>query len=143
VPFSLLIDAVDDYLADLEERKLMRLCGPELSELTMVFPAVSAVAERPREGLQEERYVIHRAVRRLLQRVARERPLVLALDDVQWADPASVELLAHVLRRPTQAPMLVAIAVRSGQLPSSLSAALDGRDREGSGTRLALAPAVP
>jgi predicted ATPase len=65
---------------------------------------------------------------------------VLALDDVQWADSASTELLAHLLRHPTQASMLVAMAVRSGQLPSSLAAALETRDREGSGKRLVLAP---
>jgi predicted ATPase len=45
VPFSLIIDAVDDYLADLNERTLRQLCGPEHEKLTTVFPAIGVDAE--------------------------------------------------------------------------------------------------
>ena len=32
-----------------------------------------------------------------LARLAEDRPLVLAFDDVQWADPSSLQLLCHLI----------------------------------------------
>ena len=71
-------------------------------------------------ALQDERYRTHRAVRELLERVAAHRaPLVLVLDDVHWADAASIELLAALLRRPPAAAVLLALAARPRQLPGA------------------------
>ncbi len=39
------------------------------------------------------------AVRRLLEARARERPVVLVLDDVHWAEPALLDLVEHVAER--------------------------------------------
>ncbi len=46
------------------------------------------------EDLQRE---IHRAVGRLLAQTAASRPLILACEDMHWADPASLKLLRDVL----------------------------------------------
>lgn len=43
---------------------------------------------------------------------AAERPLVLALDDLQWADAATVELLTHVLETVDDAPLAVICTAR-------------------------------
>ena len=45
-------------------------------------------------ALADERYRVHRAVRAALELLAAPKPLLLALDDVHWADSASLELLA-------------------------------------------------
>ena len=71
-----------------------------------------------------ERYVVHRAIRGLLERLAAARPLVLCLDDVHWADPASLDLLAALARRPPERAVLLAVAYREGQAPDALVAAL-------------------
>ena len=39
--------------------------------------------------------------------MADARPLLLVLDDVHWADTASLELIAHLTRRPPDATLLV------------------------------------
>ena len=62
--------------------------------------------------LAAERYRAHRAVIELLGRLAATRPLVLTLDDMHDADPASLELLVALLRRPPAARVLVAVAMR-------------------------------
>ncbi len=62
--------------------------------------------------MRHERHRTHLAVRDLLERLTASRPLVLILDDIHWADPASVELLGALLRRPPAAPVLIAVAVR-------------------------------
>ena len=47
------------------------------------------------------------------------------LDDVHWADEASLELIVHLLRRPAPARILIALAFREGQLPPPVLAALE------------------
>ena len=44
--------------------------------------------------------------------LGRERPVALLLDDLHWADDASIELVLHLLRRPARAPHLLAFALR-------------------------------
>ena len=56
---------------------------------------------------------------------------MLVLDDVHWADPASVELLGALLQRPPAAPVLLAVAVRPRQLSERLAAALERAHRAG------------
>ena len=88
--------------------------------------------------LPDERYRAHRAVRELLERLAARQPLVLLLDDVHWADAASVELLAALLRSPPDAAVLLVMAARPRQLPERLAAALERADRHGGLTRFEL-----
>ena len=71
-------------------------------------------------SVADERYRAHRAVRRLLELLAGERPLVVVLDDLHWSDEASIELLAALLRREPDAPVLLALAFRPGQAPAGL-----------------------
>ena len=39
-------------------------------------------------------------------------PLILFIDDAQWSDPASLELLAHLLSNQRDAPLLVVMTTR-------------------------------
>ncbi|WP_030022705.1 helix-turn-helix transcriptional regulator [Streptomyces monomycini] len=48
---------------------------------------------------------------------ARERPLLLAVDDVQWCDPQSRQWLESMLRRVRHVPMAILVAGTSGTLP--------------------------
>lgn len=53
------------------------------------------------------------AVSDLVATRAQQQPVVLALDDVQWLDAASAELLHFLVRTSRRLPMLVALTVRS------------------------------
>jgi len=141
IPFGLIVDALNDYFGSLEPVVLRALDDDVSRELAAIFPALprdpdSAVSR----GEGAERYRLHYAVRSVLERLARRQPLVLALDDVHWADAASVELLSHLLRR-FRGPGLLAFAYRNA--PSRLLAALEGAARAGRGSRLEPARAVP
>lgn len=70
-----------------------------------------------------------RSVRGFLEQLAAPR-LVLVLDDCHVTDPASVELLASLLRRPPQAPVLFVLAYRNRQATPRLQAALRGRSEQ-------------
>ena len=60
----------------------------------------------------------------VLSHLADGRQVVLLVDDVQWADPASMESLAFAARRPAQAPVQLVLARRAGFARSRLEAAL-------------------
>ena len=92
LPFQVFVNALDDYLRGLDPRLLDLLDGDVRAELAHVFPALSQFAHANNAPQQHERYLTHRAVRELLERLTATRPLVLILDDFHWADPASVEL---------------------------------------------------
>ena len=47
------------------------------------------------------------AVRRLLEALARTRPVLLLLDDVHWAEPALLDLVDYLGERITDAPLLL------------------------------------
>ena len=124
LPFWVFVDALDEYVQGLEPRRLEALDDDVRTELAHVFPCLSSFAGARGPAFQHERYRAHRAVRELLERLASTQPLVLVLDDLHWADPASVELLGALLRRPPAAAVLIALAVRPGQAPARLAAAL-------------------
>src|SRR6201999_2504288 len=89
---------------------------------------------------QDERHRTPRAVRTLLEGLALRRPMVLALDDLHWADDASLELVAHLLRRPPRAPLLLALAFRPAPVRPLLAGAGATAERDGTVTEHALDP---
>jgi DNA-binding CsgD family transcriptional regulator len=78
------------------------------------------------------------AVREQFERLARERPLVVFLDDLQWADAATLTVLGDWVTPAAGLPLLVIGAFRSDELPrghpvrdlrSRLRRAAGGKDR--------------
>jgi DNA-binding CsgD family transcriptional regulator/tetratricopeptide (TPR) repeat protein len=112
VPFGLAIDALDDHVAGLHPRRLESLGQDREAELAAVLPAVARHAEAAETAGAAERYRYHRALRALIELLAGERPVALLLDDVHWADDASLEWILHLVRRPVRAAHLLVIALR-------------------------------
>jgi class 3 adenylate cyclase/predicted ATPase len=52
------------------------------------------------------------AVRRFLDTLARDRPLVLVLEDLHWAEPTLLDLVEDLAERSTDIPMLVVAVAR-------------------------------
>ncbi len=140
LPVGVFRDALDDVLAGLDPRRRATLAGEAGAELAVVFPAFEGLVADPPPELQQERYRAYRAVRRLLGTLARDAPIVLALDDVQWADPGSIELLCHLASHGVDGAVLVAVGFRPAQLPAQLQGAFAAAVREHEAVRLDLAP---
>src|SRR4051794_20958594 len=143
LPFWVFVDAVDEFVHGLDPRRLQSLDGDVRAELATVFPSLAGLATGRRTAIQHERYRSHRAVCVLLETLAQAQPVVLVLDDVHWADPASVELLGALLHRPPAARVLLAIAVRPRQMAERLSAAVERAHRAGTIARIELAALSP
>src|SRR5439155_2672309 len=77
--------------------------GFDLAETLPLFAALVSQPLDPRYAplqlspdLQKERTL--RAILELILRMAKGRPLVLALEDLHWADPTTLELMALVVQ---------------------------------------------
>ncbi|MGH3409520.1 MAG: ATP-binding protein, partial [Streptosporangiaceae bacterium] len=102
-------------------------CGLLATALPALRAAVPSPAGPAASGAGSDltgRYRVYRAMRRLLETLAQPHGLVLILDDVHWADSASVELLDHLVRHPPRGRVLVAIAYRPAQASPRLAALL-------------------
>jgi ATP/maltotriose-dependent transcriptional regulator MalT len=136
LPFALLIDAFDRQLASDPPR---RLDDEHLSQLAGVLPAVAGMPGVEPADSPDGRHRVARAVRALLELLARQQPVTVLLDDVQWADAASADVLALLLHRPPSDRVLLALATREGRAPD-LEAALETAVRNGSAEVLEVGP---
>src|SRR5262249_40283786 len=55
---------------------------------------------------------LHHAVSSLLSRASADGPVVVVIDDLQWADTDSLALLEHVARKAAREPWVVLLAYR-------------------------------
>ncbi|MGE0839935.1 ATP-binding protein [Pseudonocardia sp.] len=76
-------------------------------------PALLAAGSAAGAG---ERFVLFDVVTRTLTAASATTGLLIALDDLQWADPDSLALLAHLARDAAGARLLVVATVRPGEL---------------------------
>src|SRR5579872_2558526 len=129
-------NAPDDLLSDLWLAELARLL-PELYDRYPDLPTPTGDKSVARTRLFE-------AVARLGQALAARTPLVLFIDDLQWADAASLDVLHYLARRfaESKTPALLLLTLRMGgrETPPGLAEWRTGMERAVPLTRLQLGP---
>ncbi len=116
-PFGLFVDALDDHLASLGSQLEQWLAPAHLLQLGLIFPSLSSAVTGDVARLPSDRHRAYRAVRVLMERLADQCPVVLTLDDLQWADAGSQELFAYLVRnQPRRGGVLIIAAQRSQPL---------------------------
>jgi tetratricopeptide (TPR) repeat protein len=126
------IEALARWLSGKTDDALRELAPPRAGLLARVFPALTQLAGELPVGPSvppdagpgdppaaiapgDERRDLFDALRALLGRIARQHRLVVAIDDLQWADADSIALLTALLRPPGAPPLVLVIAERGDQ----------------------------
>jgi hypothetical protein len=115
-----LIDNLSAYWRGLSASEAAQLVPRWAALLPRLFPVLGRVpavagapAVRPIADPQEVRTRAFAALREALARLAERRPLILYLDDLQWADAATLTLLADLMRPPDPPGLFLILASRS------------------------------
>lgn len=114
-----LIERLGVFLRRQTESMRKGLLGDDFRALTYVFPTLRQVSDSyagdgilQSLGLEtivsphERRHRAFAALRGLLHRIAAGKRLILAIEDLQWGDLDSVQLLDSVLRAPGAPPLM-------------------------------------
>jgi DNA-binding CsgD family transcriptional regulator len=128
---------------------LQQLVGASLLERVEHLPPPQQEALRLAFGLTEgpapDRFLLGLAALSLLSEASAKRPLVCVIDDVQWLDRESAQVLSFVARRLEAEPVAMVFAVREpsdveelGGLPELVVEGLGDED-----ARALLASAIP
>ncbi|HKH16565.1 MAG TPA: AAA family ATPase [Solirubrobacteraceae bacterium] len=92
--------------------------APELAELSGLIPELrgripAAPKDVPTVSATTQRYRLFEAAFALMTTSAGTRPLLLVIDDLQWIDKATGQLLRHLLRAASERAMMVLATVRT------------------------------
>jgi DNA-binding SARP family transcriptional activator len=122
-----------------EDQSLLDRLGPDgRAELARLLPEI---ARSYRPAPEPEDYLhLFETVATLAEGLALEQPLLVVLEDIQWADEMSVRLLSHLARRLRSARVLLAVTLRDDEpSPNALVGGLvDDFMREWHTTRVAV-----
>ena len=100
---------------DLAYAALHQLCGPLLDRLpALPTPQRNAleIVFGSRDGPSPDRFVVGLAVLGLLVEASHEGPVLAVVDDAQWLDPASAQVLGFVGRRLRSEPIALVLGAR-------------------------------
>ena len=111
-----LLNSITDHAAILRGRCLHYGEGitfwPVVEALTPIGPRAEHVLDRLGGGSVAAAEELFWEVRKLLEALAAERPVVLHIDDLQWAEPTLLDLLDHVADLSRGAPILLLCTAR-------------------------------
>ncbi|MDH4133957.1 MAG: XRE family transcriptional regulator, partial [Gammaproteobacteria bacterium] len=115
-PYQPVINLVSQALDRVTDAALRTLAPVSLAELAALVPEIAErVSDLPQlsNDYPEARQArLTRAVDHLLEAARGDRPSVYIVDDVQWADDASAQVLHSLARHAAQRPVLVLYAYR-------------------------------
>ena len=121
IPFVELIDAALEQAPSLSA--FADLMGENAPELVQLAPALrrifSEIPAAPELDPRDTRRYLFDGFTAFVARVASNRPLVLFLDDLQWADEPTLDLAAHLGRRVQGMPVLIIASYRDIDLSAN------------------------
>src|SRR5215469_5604950 len=102
-PYSPFVEAIREYLSTRPEDALRAEMGHGASDIAKLVPEIhkrfADLPSSPAANPNEERMRLFDSVASFLVNASKANPLMLHLDDLHWADKASLLLLQHLARR--------------------------------------------
>ncbi|HVA77274.1 MAG TPA: AAA family ATPase [Candidatus Binataceae bacterium] len=116
-------------LRERDRQALAALLGDRAAQLSALMPEFRAAAQSPAAseppaqatGLgsnepADQRFRLFDSIATLIAALARDRPLLIVLDDAHAADPASLLLLRFIARGVRRLPLLIIVTYRENEL---------------------------
>jgi DNA-binding CsgD family transcriptional regulator/tetratricopeptide (TPR) repeat protein len=117
IPFAPLVDMLRALAAEVGPDDLDELLGPARAEIGRLIPELGDAGGPQLAGERDPTRILE-LVLGMIGRLAAAQPLVLVFEDVQWADPATLDLLALLATAPGGRRLLV-FTFRSDELHRS------------------------
>ena len=145
IPYQPVIDLVTHTLDRLTAEALGAMAPVSLAELAALVPDIrERVPDLPQlsNDFPEARQArLSRAVDQLLEASTGGRPAIFMVDDLQWADDASAQVIHYLARHTAKRPFLVILAYREEAIGGDehFAQLIESLRREGNTFRLPLA----
>jgi DNA-binding SARP family transcriptional activator/MoxR-like ATPase len=128
VPYQPILEALRHWALNAPLSDLRATAREYGSELARLIPELRRRAPElpptPADEPETERYRLFEAVVGLLTELSRSAPVLLVLDDLQWADRPTLLLLRHLARATSPARVLILGAYRSTERGDTFNSAL-------------------
>lgn len=110
-----------EAVADALRGQFRRLDGKEIQQIGARFPELGRIepelgGARSSPGTSVDQNRLSEALLRCLLEMAERRPLLLAIEDIHWADAGSLFALRYLAQRLRNVPVLLLITYRSDEL---------------------------
>ncbi len=124
-PYLPFLEALGQHIRAASADELRAQTGANASILASLLPELYArLGELPQTSTlpaEQSRLRLYEAIGALLAAIADEQPLLLRLDDLHWADPATLDLLCYIAAHQREGHMLILGAYREGEAAHELA----------------------
>jgi DNA-binding CsgD family transcriptional regulator len=135
MPYAPLVAALRSLLSRLPRDRVPEVLGPDPSDLALLLPELGA---RPDAVSDQTRLIA--SVCAMLDRAAEVAPTVIVLDDMHWADVATLEMLAYACAGLDQQRLAIVVAYRQDEVGDALAEWLQDRRRAPLATEITVGP---
>ena len=133
-PYQAFREALNDYARGCPDALLRRDLAGLAEEIARLCPEPAhrvGASAPPQAAAQAERFRLFESIDTWIGRIAARHPVLLVLDDLQWADQPSFFLLPHLMRARRSTPLLTVAMYRDlGPERSEFAAALPALTRD-------------
>ncbi|HEV3089487.1 MAG TPA: AAA family ATPase, partial [Candidatus Elarobacter sp.] len=146
LPYQPFVEALEPLVATMDVARFEPIF---LAALALVIPQIRALHPSlpplPAVDPEHEQTRLYEAFFRAGEVVSQLRPVLLVLEDVQWAGAATIALLEYIARRAATRRLLVIASYRAEDVPRDhpLRALRRRLEREGRASHIALGPLEP
>lgn len=117
VPFAPVVEVLRRLARDLGDRRIPQVLGVSRYELARLVPQLSSERVTPAErSASESQATLFSAMLDAVEALATEQPLVVAFEDLHWADRSTLALLTYLAGNLHDASVLLLATFRTDQL---------------------------
>jgi DNA-binding CsgD family transcriptional regulator len=134
LPFSVLVELLDDILSQDGSLDARALLAPHAPVLARLLPRLGALAPdetspQPLDA-EQERHRLAAIVIEVVAALSTQAPCLLSVEDLHWSDDSSLDLLLQLARKLHGLPVLLLLTYRDDETTESLQRFLAHLDRE-------------